>query len=85
MVPYRLSLTTTSLPRRGFISTSRKIAAAVPDLPLMLYNIPGRTGVNMSVETVSKLSQIPSIVAIKEASGSLDHASQISAQYPCRL
>jgi 4-hydroxy-tetrahydrodipicolinate synthase len=69
-------------PQEGIYQHFEKIAAAVPDLPLMLYNIPGRTGVNMSVETVSKLSQIPSIVAIKEASGSLDHASQIRRNTP---
>jgi 4-hydroxy-tetrahydrodipicolinate synthase len=69
-------------PQEGIYQHFRQIAAAVPDLPLMLYNIPGRTGVNMSVETVVKLSQISNIVAIKEASGSLDHASQIRRSTP---
>ena len=51
--------------------------AAVTSLPIMLYNIPGRSVVNMSVETVLRLSEIPNIVAIKEAGGNLDTMSEI--------
>jgi 4-hydroxy-tetrahydrodipicolinate synthase len=47
------------------------------DLPIVLYNVPGRTSVNMLPETVSRLAKIPSIVGIKEASGSMDQVSQI--------
>jgi 4-hydroxy-tetrahydrodipicolinate synthase len=47
------------------------------ELPLVLYNIPARTGRNVEVETVERLSKIGSIVAIKEASGSLDQVSDI--------
>ncbi|MBI4398637.1 MAG: 4-hydroxy-tetrahydrodipicolinate synthase [Candidatus Omnitrophica bacterium] len=47
------------------------------DIPLVLYNVPGRTGVSLAPETVERLSKIDSIVAIKEASGSLDQVSQI--------
>lgn len=47
------------------------------DLPVVLYNIPGRTGVTMSPATVARLSEHPNIVAIKEATGSLDIASEI--------
>lgn len=47
------------------------------DLPIVLYNVPGRTGVNLLPETVILLAELPSIVAIKEASGSLDQASRI--------
>jgi len=46
-------------------------------LPLMLYNVPGRTGVNMLPETVERLSKHEMIVAVKEASGSLDQMSDI--------
>jgi len=46
-------------------------------LPLMLYNVPGRTGVNMAPETVERLSHHELIVAVKEASGSLDQMSDI--------
>jgi 4-hydroxy-tetrahydrodipicolinate synthase len=52
------------------------IADAV-DLPLVLYNDPGRTGVNLLPETVVRLAENSGIVGIKEASGSLDQASQI--------
>ena len=57
------------------------IAEAV-DLPLVLYNVPGRTGVNLLPETVVRLADIPGIVGIKEASGSLDQASQIVREAP---
>jgi len=52
------------------------IAEAV-DLPIVLYNVPGRTGVNLLPETAVRLADFPGIVGIKEASGSLDQASQI--------
>src|SRR5215217_2586027 len=49
------------------------------DLPIVLYNIPGRTGVTMSAQTVAKLGAHPNIVAIKEATGSLDMTSEIAS------
>jgi len=52
------------------------VADAV-DLPIMLYNIPGRTGVALSPDTVARLAQHENIIAIKEATGSLDSASEI--------
>lgn len=64
-------------PQSGLYQHFRAIAEASPDLPLMLYNIPGRTGQNLTPETVVRLSEIPNIVAIKEASGNLDQVSQI--------
>jgi len=53
------------------------IADAV-DIPICLYNIPGRTNVTMSADTVVRLYQHPNIVAIKEATGSLDLTSEIA-------
>ena len=47
------------------------------DLPIVLYNIPGRTGITMSPQTVERLNRHPNVVAIKEATGSLDMASEI--------
>jgi len=47
------------------------------DIPMILYNVPGRTGVSIAPETVARLSKIDTIVAIKEASGSMDQADQI--------
>jgi len=52
-------------------------AAAAVGLPLMLYNVPSRTGVNMLPETVAKLSEVENVVAVKEASGSVDQVSAI--------
>ena len=57
------------------------IAEAV-DLPLVLYNVPGRTGVNLLPETVVRLANVPTVIGIKEASGSLDQASQIVNECP---
>ena len=54
----------------------KKVAGAV-DIPIVLYNVPGRTGVNMLPETIERLAKIPTIVGIKEASGSLEQVSQI--------
>jgi 4-hydroxy-tetrahydrodipicolinate synthase len=47
------------------------------DLPIVLYNIPGRTGITMSPQTVARLAKHPNIVAVKEATGSLDMATEI--------
>jgi 4-hydroxy-tetrahydrodipicolinate synthase len=47
------------------------------DVPMVLYNVPGRTGVNMLPETVERLSHIPRVAAIKEASGNLTQISEI--------
>ncbi len=51
--------------------------ASRADIPFILYNVPGRTGVSMAPSTVARLSKIDNIVAIKEASGSLDQVDQI--------
>jgi len=51
--------------------------AAETDLPLILYNVPSRTGVNMLPETVIRLGEIKSVVGVKEASGSVDQAVEI--------
>lgn len=47
------------------------------DIPIVLYNVPSRTGISIKPETVARLNKIDNIVAIKEASGSLDQVSQI--------
>ena len=64
-------------PQEGLYKHFQTIAATVGDFPIMLYNIPGRTGQNMSPETVAKLAEINNIIAIKEASGSLEQACKI--------
>lgn len=60
----------------GLIAHFTKVADTV-DIPLVLYNIPGRTGVNIEPETVTKLSEHKNIIAIKEASGNLEQVSRI--------
>src|SRR5687767_837862 len=57
---------------RHFVTLADKV-----DLPIVLYNIPGRTGITMTPQTVARLAKHPNIVAIKEATGSLDLASGI--------
>lgn len=62
--------------QEGMYHHFKKVAEDV-DLPLILYNIPGRTGVNMLPELVARLAQIPNIVAIKEAAGSMQQVADI--------
>jgi len=62
--------------QEGLFAHFAKIAESV-DLPLVLYNVPGRTGRNVEPETIERLSRIGPIVAVKEASGSLDQVSEI--------
>jgi 4-hydroxy-tetrahydrodipicolinate synthase len=69
-------------PQEGLYQHFRAIAEAVPDMPLMLYNVPGRTGQNLQAETVSRLAEVSNIVAVKEASGNLDQVSQIRRSTP---
>jgi 4-hydroxy-tetrahydrodipicolinate synthase len=69
-------------PQSGLYEHFRAVAAAAPGLPVMLYNVPGRTGQNLLPETVARLAEISNIVAIKEASGDLDQASQIKRLTP---
>ncbi|HBQ97082.1 MULTISPECIES: 4-hydroxy-tetrahydrodipicolinate synthase [unclassified Roseofilum] len=64
-------------PAEGLYQHFKAIAKACPDISLLLYNIPGRTGQNMPPEIVGRLAEIPNIVGIKEASGKLDQVSLI--------
>ena len=62
--------------QRGLYEHYKKIAEEA-GFPIMLYNVPGRTGVNIESETVARLAEIPEIVAIKEATGSLEQMIRI--------
>ena len=64
--------------QEGYYRHFAAVAEAV-ELPVVLYNIPGRTGSNILPETIARLAQVPSIVAIKEATGSMDQASHIAS------
>ncbi len=65
--------------QEGLFRHFEMVAKSV-DLPLILYNIPGRTSVNMLPVTTARLSQIPNIIGIKEGSGSLQQVSDIIHQ-----
>lgn len=69
-------------PQSGQYDHFKAIAQACPDMPMMLYNVPGRTGSNLEPETVANLAQIANIIAIKEASGDLEQACQIKCLTP---
>ena len=64
--------------QEGFYQHYRAIAEAV-ELPICVYNIPGRTGKNIEPETIARMAEFDNIVMVKEATGSLDQASQILA------
>ncbi len=59
-----------------------KAVAESTRLPVMLYNVPGRTSVNMSVETTVRLARLDNVVAVKEASGDLNQISRLVASLP---
>jgi 4-hydroxy-tetrahydrodipicolinate synthase len=62
--------------QEGFFLHYKALAEAV-DIPICVYNIPGRTGKNIEPETIVRMAQIPNIAMVKEATGSMDQASQI--------
>ena len=62
--------------QQGFYEHYRAIAEEV-DLPICVYNIPGRTGKNIEPETIVRLAELENITMVKEATGSLDQASQV--------
>lgn len=64
--------------QEGFYQHFKALAEAV-DIPLCLYNIPGRTGKNVEPETIARLAECRNIAMVKEATGSMDQASQILA------
>jgi 4-hydroxy-tetrahydrodipicolinate synthase len=64
--------------QEGYYRHFAAVAEAV-DIPIILYNIPGRTGSNIMPETIARLAEFPQIVGIKEATGSLDQASHIAS------
>jgi 4-hydroxy-tetrahydrodipicolinate synthase len=76
VVPYYLKP-----PQEGIYQHFRAIAESV-SLPVIVYNVPGRTGVNMTVETILRLVEIPNIVGDKEANGDLAHTAELIDRAP---
>jgi 4-hydroxy-tetrahydrodipicolinate synthase len=68
-------------PQRGIVAHYKAIADAV-DLPIVIYNVPGRTGSNIEAKTTLEMARIPGIVAVKEASGQLSQIAEIIAGRP---
>ena len=72
-------------PQEGLEVHFRAIAAAAPDLPLMLYNIPGRTGCSLLPTTVARLMDCSNVVSFKAASGTTDEVTQLRLECGSRL
>jgi len=72
-------------PQEGLEAHFRAVAAAAPQLPLMLYNIPGRTGCSLSPETTARLMDQPNVVSFKAASGTTEEVSALRAACGDRL
>jgi 4-hydroxy-tetrahydrodipicolinate synthase len=67
--------------QEGLFRHFAAVAEAV-DIPVILYNVPGRTGVNLLPDTVVRLAEIPNITGIKEASGNIDQISELAVKVP---
>jgi 4-hydroxy-tetrahydrodipicolinate synthase len=72
-------------PQAGLEAHFRAVAEAAPELPLMLYNIPSRTGCSVAPETVARLLDCPNVVSFKAASGTTEEVSQLRALCGDRL
>lgn len=62
--------------QEGMYLHFRKVAESV-DLPVILYNVPGRTVADMTVETMLRLAEVPGVIGVKEATGNIDRAAQL--------
>jgi len=67
--------------QEGLYRHFRTVAESA-DIPIVMYNVPGRTGVNMAPDTVARLAEVGGIVGLKEASGNLDQVSAILRAVP---
>jgi 4-hydroxy-tetrahydrodipicolinate synthase len=68
--------------QEGMYQHFKAIAEAVPDLPIILYNVPGRSVADMQHDTVLRLAQVPGIVGIKEATGNIERAQWLIRDLP---
>lgn len=67
--------------QRGLIEHFRVIAEAI-NIPIILYNVPSRTGMSFSIPALKELAKIPNIVALKEASGNISYTAKVAAEVP---
>ena len=67
--------------QKGLVEHFTAIANSVK-IPVILYNVPSRTGMSISIDTLKKLAKVPNIVAIKEASGDMSYTAKIAAEIP---
>ena len=68
--------------QEGHYQHFKAIAEATGDLPVILYNVPGRSVADMSVETALRLAQVPGVVGIKEATGNIERAQWLIREAP---
>jgi 4-hydroxy-tetrahydrodipicolinate synthase len=71
-------------PQRGIVAHFKSIAESV-DLPIVVYNVPGRTGSNIEAKTTLEMAKIPGIAAVKEASGQLSQISDVIKGRPAEF
>ncbi len=67
--------------QKGLIAHFSAVANAV-DIPIILYNIPSRTGVSIAIDTLKELAKLDNIVAVKEASGNISYTAKLAAEVP---
>ncbi len=67
--------------REGLFQHYKAIAEAVP-LPIVIYNVPGRTGVNVDPQTLTRIAALPNVVAVKEASGNMTQMCEVCNAVP---
>lgn len=67
--------------QHGLVKHFTAIAESVK-IPMILYNVPGRTGMSISIDALKELAKVENIVAIKEASGDISYATKVAAQVP---
>src|SRR6201993_4776334 len=73
---------TTTSPRREGQSPHFKAIAEAVDKPVILYNVPGRTGANIEPVTLARLAEIPNIAGVKEASGNISQMAEVCNVVP---
>lgn len=68
----------------GIVAHFRAVADAVPEFAIIAYNVPGRTGTNLTPATLSQLWQLESVIAVKESSGDLGQIARMATELPAQ-